>query len=77
MRSGPHCLRSRYFRTQIVLSLPELKNWPGRRARLAESMCAVSVFCLSIGGAASCPKDAGEEDGGDNGDDEVWGSNHG
>jgi hypothetical protein len=43
---------------------------------LVKSVCFVVVFSLSIGGAAGCPKDAGEEDHSDNGYHKERGSDH-
>jgi hypothetical protein len=39
-------------------------------------MCVVAIFSLSVGGAAGCPEDAGEEDCCDNGYNDEWGSDH-
>jgi hypothetical protein len=53
-------------------------EWPQQADTAMRSVRSVlAVFCLSIGGAAGCPKDAGEEDRDDNRHDNERGSNHG
>jgi hypothetical protein len=54
--------------------MEEFKQWPAGQP--VESMRLVPILSLSIGSAAGCPQDAGEEDHSDNGYHKERGSDH-